>query len=109
MAAQAASFSSGGHGKSGKPCPRLMAPYCAASRNVSRITDSVNRPALALVLGISRSWRTGALTTTWSPDHDIRLRVAGDHVRQGAHRSIAHRDVDRGVLLDQRARRRLGR
>ena len=49
IAAHAAAFSSGGHGKSGKPWPRLIAPCWAASRNVSRITDSVNWAAFALV------------------------------------------------------------
>ncbi len=47
MAAFAASFSSAGQGKSGKPCARLM-PSCARqSRVISRITDSVNVPAFA--------------------------------------------------------------
>ena len=46
MAAHAASLISDGAGKSGKPCERLTAPCCCASRVISRMTDSVNRSAL---------------------------------------------------------------
>jgi hypothetical protein len=41
MAAHAASFITSGMGKSGKPCARLIAPYCWATRVISRMTDSV--------------------------------------------------------------------
>jgi hypothetical protein len=41
IAAQAASFIGSGIGKSGKPCARLIAPCCWATRVISRMTDSV--------------------------------------------------------------------
>ena len=41
MARQAASLSSPGAGKSGKPCARLIAPCRLATRVMSRMTDSV--------------------------------------------------------------------
>ncbi len=44
-AAQAAAFSSGGQGKSGKPCARLIALWASASRVISRITDSEKESA----------------------------------------------------------------
>src|SRR5688500_8725237 len=37
---------SSGAGQSGNPCPRFTAPYFAASRLISRMTDSVNDAAL---------------------------------------------------------------
>src|SRR4029453_2300340 len=46
MACRAASLSSCGAGKSGKPCERLIAPCATESRVISRITDSVNEDAL---------------------------------------------------------------
>jgi hypothetical protein len=49
IARDAASFSSNGAGKSGKPCPRLIAPCRSDSRVISRITDSVNEAALTEV------------------------------------------------------------
>src|SRR6195952_3681268 len=51
MAAFAASFSSGGHEKSGKPCERLMPPCARHRRVISRMTDSVKVSALALTRG----------------------------------------------------------
>src|SRR5579862_6932059 len=45
MAARAASLTSTGAGKSGKPCARLTALWCMARRVISRMTDSVNWPA----------------------------------------------------------------
>src|SRR4026207_497309 len=48
-AAAAASLISSGAGKSGKPWARLTAPCATASRLVSRMTDSVNRSAFALI------------------------------------------------------------
>src|SRR5687767_11307445 len=45
MAARAASFISLGAAKSGKPCARFTALNRIASRVISRITDSVNKPA----------------------------------------------------------------
>src|SRR5207342_3514004 len=55
----AASFSSGGHGKSGNPWARLTAPCCTASRFISRMTDSVKLAALAEIRGwlMARSLR----------------------------------------------------
>src|SRR6266851_6130369 len=47
IAWRAASFTSGDAGKSGNPCAILTASYCMARRVISRITDSVNRSALA--------------------------------------------------------------
>jgi hypothetical protein len=47
VAAAAASFTSRGAGKSGNPCPRLIAPCKFARRVISRITDSVNDDAFA--------------------------------------------------------------
>ena len=52
MAAMAAAFSSAGQAKSGKPWARFTAPWRSAIRVMSRITDSVKRPALAEVRGI---------------------------------------------------------
>src|SRR3982751_4401299 len=54
-AAAAASLSSGGHGKSGKPCARLTAPAATARRFISRMTDSVNRSARAEIRGMAGS------------------------------------------------------
>src|SRR6266516_3011089 len=48
MAALAASFSSVGHGKSGKPWARLTASWARASLVISRMTDSVKVPTLPL-------------------------------------------------------------
>src|ERR1700679_2193903 len=50
MAARAASFTSAGAGKSGKPCARLTALYSRARRFISRITDSVNFSALVEIM-----------------------------------------------------------
>src|SRR5215470_2659577 len=47
MARRAASLTSSGAAKSGKPCERLTAPWSWARRVISRITDSVKRPALS--------------------------------------------------------------
>src|SRR5207247_695774 len=49
IASAAACFSSSGAGKSGKPWARLTAPRAMASRFISRMTDSVNRSAFALI------------------------------------------------------------
>ena len=46
-ASATARLSCGGHAKSGKPWARLTTPCSTASRFISRITDSVKRPALA--------------------------------------------------------------
>src|SRR5208282_1264325 len=51
MAWRAASLISAGAGKSGNPCAMLIAPCCMASRVISRITDSVNRPAFSETRG----------------------------------------------------------
>src|SRR4051812_41229712 len=58
IAALAASFSSVGHGKSGKPCARFTAPRSRASRVISRMTDSVKVSALALIrtMGSRGAW-----------------------------------------------------
>ena len=53
MASAAASLSSGGHAKSGNPWARLTAPWAAASRLMSRITDSVNDAAFREIDGIA--------------------------------------------------------
>ena len=50
-AAAAAALSSGGQAKSGKPWARLTAPAATARRFISRMTDSVNRSALAEMRG----------------------------------------------------------
>src|SRR5712692_63957 len=42
MAAHAASLTTAGAGKSGKPCDRLTPPWRSLSRVISRMTDSVN-------------------------------------------------------------------
>src|ERR1700719_3821884 len=47
MAWRAASLTSADAGKSGNPCAMLTASYFMARRVISRITDSVNRAALA--------------------------------------------------------------
>src|SRR5271156_4364865 len=53
MASCAARFISAGAGKSGKPCERLTALCCRARRVISRITDSVNWPALKESSGLA--------------------------------------------------------
>ena len=47
MAARAASLTSAGAGKSGKPCAKLTALCCRARRVISRITDSVKYSAFS--------------------------------------------------------------
>src|SRR5215469_6524716 len=47
IASWAARLISAGAGKSGKPCDKLIAPYCSARRVISRITDSVKRSAFS--------------------------------------------------------------
>src|SRR6478735_7860304 len=42
MARHAASFTTAGAAKSGKPCDRFTPRYCWLSRVISRMTDSVN-------------------------------------------------------------------
>ena len=59
-AAAAASFSSCGAAKSGKPWARLTAPASTASRFISRMTDSVNDSALALIRRMARSVTAGS-------------------------------------------------
>ena len=54
-AADAASLSSGGQAKSGKPCARLTAPCSIACRFISRMTDSVKLAAFAEIR--AASWR----------------------------------------------------
>src|SRR6266536_584740 len=56
IAALAAALSSGGHGKSGNPCDRLIASCSSASRVISRITDSVNEPTFLLTLIPTAPW-----------------------------------------------------
>src|SRR5437867_3918093 len=58
MARLAASFIGRGAGKSGKPWARLTPPSRAHRPAISRITDSVNRAALAEVLGRMSAHRT---------------------------------------------------
>src|SRR3954452_4281734 len=61
IAAFAASLSSGGQAKSGKPCERLMPLCCRHSRVISRMTDSVKVSALALMrASIAAGVRAGA-------------------------------------------------
>src|ERR1700720_103155 len=50
MAWRAASLTSAGAAKSGKPCERFTALCFIASRVISRITDSVNCSALAEIM-----------------------------------------------------------
>ena len=50
IARDAASLSSGGQAKSGKPWARLTAPASTARRFISRMTDSVKLAALAVIL-----------------------------------------------------------
>src|ERR1700747_2888526 len=71
MAWRAASFTSAGAAKSGKPCERFTAPCFIASRVISRITDSVNCSALAEIMRreICAIFDSGLL---------IYLRLAGD-------------------------------
>ena len=57
----AASFSSGGQAKSGKPWARLTAPSITASRFISRMTDSVKLAALAEMRAVAHA----AKSTAW--------------------------------------------
>src|SRR5258708_39412470 len=50
MACRAASLTSAGAAKSGKPCERLTAPCFMARRVISRMTDSVNCSAFAEIM-----------------------------------------------------------
>src|SRR5579859_18573 len=58
MACCAASLISAGAGKSGNPCERFTAAWRMAKRVISRITDSVKRPALEESLGLIAAGRS---------------------------------------------------
>src|SRR5262245_50520041 len=77
-ASAAARLISSGAGKSGKPWARLTAPAATARRFISRITDSVNDSAFALIRPMAESvraaWSPSAATT---PDGLVVLRPAG--------------------------------
>ncbi len=59
-AATAASLSTSGAGKLGKPCARLIAPCSAASRVIPRMTDSVK-------VWVRRAVRMGAYLRMLAP------------------------------------------
>src|SRR6266516_1113744 len=97
IAALAASFSSGGHGKSGNPCDRLIASCSSASRVISRMTDSVNDATFELTRGIlgllsragpGRAYRrSGAGLLQAEPGGDATLDLLGS---EGSLRSEEH-------------------
>src|SRR5437762_14327834 len=60
IARRAASFTSAGAAKSGKPWERFTAPCRWARRVISRITDSVKRPALDEARMLTRGGSRGA-------------------------------------------------
>src|SRR5687768_11802588 len=67
MARFAASFSACGAAKFGKPCARLMPPWMAFSRVISRITDSV-KPAVRAA-SFTRAVRTSVCPRlSWAAD-----------------------------------------
>src|SRR6185437_8231345 len=79
MASRAARLISAGAGKSGKPCDRFTAPYCSARRVISRITDSVNRPAFSESPGLTLAAGCGAARLmSGSIELAIDLCVASD-------------------------------
>src|SRR5262245_66215442 len=60
IAAQAASFTAAGAGKSGNPCERLTPPYIWLRRVISRMTDSVNWVAFFDPVNLDMSgWAAG--------------------------------------------------
>ena len=78
-AAAAAAFSSGGQAKSGKPWARLTAPAATASRFISRMTDSVNRSALA---EIGRRVMAGSLVAARDAGQTSRRSMTSCQVRR---------------------------
>src|ERR1700731_612977 len=80
IASRAACLISAGAGKSGKPCERLIALCWSARRVISRMTDSVNWPALAESLALTASARCGlAGFILHSVNLAINFRVARDN------------------------------
>src|SRR5271170_3014306 len=74
MASWAARLISAGAGKSGKPCERFTALWRIAKRVISRMTDSVKRPALAESFGLvaaSRSSGAGFILRSIQPAIDF--------------------------------------
>src|SRR6185369_11252921 len=88
IASAAACLSASGAGKSGKPCARLTAPWATASLFISRMTDSVNRPALALIR-LPRAAAGASATRPSLRARGLRGRVGtmGYHARPGRHSS----------------------
>ena len=72
IAFAAASLSSCGQAKSGKPWARLTAPASTASRFISRMTDSVKLAALAKDPGWLIGGRQAARRATSSPTQSRR-------------------------------------
>src|SRR5690242_20234956 len=84
MACCAASLISAGAGKSGKPWERLTAPWRSAKRVISRITDSVKRPALEERAGLVAAARwigAGFMLCPVEPAIDSRVSRDDLHVQ----------------------------
>src|SRR5579862_578033 len=83
MAFCAARFTSAGAGKSGKPCDKLMALYCSASRVISRMTDSVNCSALRErrgLVAVADSGFAGFVFSAIEPAVDVRVASHDLHI-----------------------------
>src|SRR5579864_4889472 len=103
MASRAACLISAGAGKSGKPCERLMALYWSARRVISRMTDSVNWPALTERLALAAAaWCGLAGFILHSVDLAIDFRVARDDfdvVARFGERNRVHKFRDFAIRL----------
>src|SRR5262245_64432970 len=105
IASTAASLVSAGAGKSGKPWARLTAPAATASRFISRMTDSVNRSALPLILIRGCSQVRGHLVAAVA--HRLDAAVVGDvehplMVVDAAGRAVAPAERDRHLVATGR-------
>src|SRR4051812_20310529 len=107
IAAHAASFIASGIGKSGNPCARLIAPYCAATRVISRMTDSVKVLA-RLAVGMRAREAEGGVGVGCRKD----VRVwAGDeqalegHTKDRLHLRLSRVDQPREAGADEERNR----
>src|SRR5207245_7694251 len=87
IAATAASLTSAGAGKSGKPCARFTASCSSARRVISRMTDSVNCCALRETGGRDFAPDDGCAFTALPPreaDDFLAERTRGEHGKVSA-------------------------
>src|SRR5271163_219262 len=109
MASWAARLISAGAGKSGKPCERFTALWRIANRVISRMTDSVKRPAFAESFGLvaaSRSSGTGFILRSIQPAVDFPVTRHNLDVLAGlGKRNRLHKLGRLAVVLARRPRR----